>query len=112
MVNNNQVMNGAMDYSNVNLFNIVKATSPSKEKNNTIKSNKSDSVEKFFTLYRASSFYCLDAYNQLKQYYFEKGESEKAISHFQTAVTLNPNKQWTSVIANSITKWTIFISHI
>lgn len=46
---------------------------------NTIKSNKNDSVEKFFTLYRASSFYCLDAYNQLKQYYFEKGESEKAL---------------------------------
>jgi len=46
---------------------------------NTIKTNKSDSVEKFFTLYRATSYYSLDAYNQLKEYYFEKGEAEKAL---------------------------------
>lgn len=45
----------------------------------TIKSNKENSLEKFFTLYRASSYYCLNAYNDLVQYYMDVGEKEKAL---------------------------------
>lgn len=31
-----------------------------------------------------------------------KGEIEEAVSHYQAAITLNPNKQWTSVIAQTL----------
>ena len=33
---------------------------------------------------------------------YVKGEADAAVSHFQTAVTLNPNKQWTSVINQTL----------
>lgn len=46
----------------------------------TIKQNKKGSLEKFFTLYRASSFYCLNAYNELVQYYIDVGEKDKALN--------------------------------
>lgn len=45
----------------------------------TIKENKNNSLEKFFTLYRASSYYCLNAYNELVQYYIDVDEKEKAL---------------------------------
>lgn len=45
----------------------------------TIKSNTNNSMEKYFTLYRASSFYCLNAYNELVQYYLSVNENEKAL---------------------------------
>lgn len=45
----------------------------------TIKSNKDSSMEKFFNLYRASSYYCLKAYCDLVEYYYEQGEQEKAL---------------------------------
>lgn len=45
----------------------------------TIKSNKPNSVEKYFTLYRANSYYCLNTYNELVEYYLDVGENEKAL---------------------------------
>lgn len=44
----------------------------------TIKTNKKTSMEKFFNLYRASSYYCLKAYSDLVEYYEQAGEIEKA----------------------------------
>lgn len=44
-----------------------------------IKKNQKDSLEKFFSMYRANSYYMMDAYSQLADYYFEKGEKEKTL---------------------------------
>ena len=41
-------------------------------------------------------------HSNLANILYIKGEPEEAISHFQTAVTLNPNKQWTSVINQTL----------
>ncbi len=45
----------------------------------TISSNKNDSMSKFFNLYRANSYYCINAYNQLADYYHNEGKLDKAI---------------------------------
>ena len=45
----------------------------------TISSNKNDSMEKFFNLYRAGSYNSINAYNQLAEYYHDAGESKKAL---------------------------------
>lgn len=47
---------------------------------NTINSDKADSVEKFFMLYRSDSFKCIKAYNQLCDYYYSLGENERALT--------------------------------
>lgn len=41
-------------------------------------------------------------HSNLANILYIKGEPEKAISHFQTAVTLNPSKRWTSVINQTL----------
>ena len=41
-------------------------------------------------------------HSNLANILYIKGDPEAAISHFQTAVTLNPNKQWTSVINQTL----------
>ena len=45
----------------------------------TIASNKKDSMEKFFNLYRADSYNCIDAYNQLAEYYHNAGKLDMAL---------------------------------
>jgi len=52
----------------------------------TIKSNKTDSMEKFFTLYRAYDFNSIKAYMNLSDYYEEKGYIEKALKYSALAV--------------------------
>ena len=46
---------------------------------NTVKSDKKDSMEKFFNLYRAYSYLSIEAYNQLAAYYYDYGQKEKAL---------------------------------
>lgn len=45
----------------------------------TISSNKKDSMEKFFNLYRADSYNCINAYNQLAEYYHNAHRNDKAL---------------------------------
>ena len=45
----------------------------------TISSNKKDSMSKFFNLYRADSYYCINAYNQLADYYHNQDKLDKAL---------------------------------
>ena len=45
----------------------------------TISSNKKDSMSKFFMLYRADSYNCINAYNQLAEYYHDAGRLDKAL---------------------------------
>ena len=40
--------------------------------------------------------------SSLAQYLYMKGEIPKAISHYQNAVTLNPNAKWTSVVSQTL----------
>ena len=43
-----------------------------------------------------------DFHSNLANLYYVKGDIPSAISQYQTAITLNPNKQWTSVIAQTL----------
>ena len=52
----------------------------------TISSNKKDSVEKFFTLYRADCYKSINAYNQLAEYYHDAGKNDKALEYSSLAV--------------------------
>ena len=52
----------------------------------TIQSNKIDSMEKFFTLYRADSFYSMDAYTKLADYYYSEGYTDKSVQFAALAV--------------------------
>ena len=45
----------------------------------TISSNKKDSMAKFFNLYRADSYNCINAYNQLAEYYHDAHRNDKAL---------------------------------
>ena len=45
----------------------------------TISSNKKDSMAKFFNLYRADSYNCINAYNQLAEYYHNEKRNDKAL---------------------------------
>ena len=45
----------------------------------TIAANKKDSMEKFFNLYRADSYTCINAYNQLAEYYHNADKLDKAL---------------------------------
>ncbi len=52
----------------------------------TIRTNKADSMEKFFTLYCAESFFSMEAYSKLADYYYSQGASEKALQFTALAV--------------------------
>ena len=45
----------------------------------TIKGNKNDSLDKFFNLFRSDSYKCINAYNQLAEYYYQEKETDKAL---------------------------------
>lgn len=44
-----------------------------------------------------AEFHC-----RMAQYLYLKGDVDEAIEHYQTAVTINPNPQWTSVVAQTL----------
>lgn len=73
------------DKMEVRLLNILAEDSNFKNKAlkrsmlETIKGNKKDSMVKFFTLFRADSFYSINAYNQLAEYYHSKGQTDKSL---------------------------------
>lgn len=41
-------------------------------------------------------------HSNLANIHYLKGEAEEAISHYQAAITLNPNKKWTSIISQTL----------
>lgn len=41
-------------------------------------------------------------HSNLANIYYLKGEIKEAISHYQAAITLNPNRQWTSIISQTL----------
>ncbi len=41
-------------------------------------------------------------HSNLANIYYLKGEAKEAVSHYQAAITLNPSKQWTSVISQTL----------
>ena len=43
-----------------------------------------------------------DFHCKLAQYLYLKGDVNEAVNHYQTAVTLNPNPEWTSVVAQTL----------
>ena len=45
----------------------------------TIASEKKESMAKFFNLYRADSYNCINSYNQLAEYYHDNNQQEKAL---------------------------------
>ena len=43
-----------------------------------------------------------DFHCRIAQYLYLKGEIDEAVDHYQTAITLNPNTQWTSVVSQTL----------
>ena len=43
-----------------------------------------------------------DYYCKLAQYQYLNGDIDEAIEHYQTAITINPNPKWTSVVAQTL----------
>ncbi len=41
-------------------------------------------------------------HSNLANIYYLKGDVQSAVSHYQAAITLNPSKQWTSIIAQTL----------
>lgn len=41
-------------------------------------------------------------HSNLANIYYLKGDVQEAVSHYQAAITLNPSKQWTSIIAQTL----------
>lgn len=56
---------------------------------NTVSSNRPDSMEKFFQLYRSDSYYALEAYNKLFEYYYTIGNTEKSLQFALLSVLTN-----------------------
>lgn len=73
----------------------------------TIRRNKKDSMEKFFNLYRADSYRCINAYNQLAQYYHDAGEKDKALE-FAALATITSFSRIVDILysRNSIYEYT------
>lgn len=43
-----------------------------------------------------------DFHCRIAQYLYLKGDIDEAVDHYQTAITLNPNTQWTSVVSQTL----------
>lgn len=69
---------------------------------NTISSNRPDSMEKFFQLYRSESFYALEAYNKLFEYYYSIGNMEKSMQFALLAVLTNFSRMEDVVASRNI----------
>ena len=69
---------------------------------NTISSNKPDSMEKFFQLYRSDSFYALEAYNKLFEYYYSIGNTEKSLQFALLSVLTNFSRMEDVVASRNI----------
>jgi len=58
----------------------------------TLSSNTKTSLDKFFQLYRADNFYCLNAYNKLCDYYLSQNENYKALQFSMLSVVTSFSK--------------------
>jgi len=52
-----------------------------------VRKNQKNTLEKFFQMYRADNYYMMNAYVQLSEYYFKKGQMERALK-FCTLATI------------------------
>ena len=43
-----------------------------------------------------------DFHCKMAQYQYLRGDVDEAVNHYQTAITINPNPQWTSVVAQTL----------
>ena len=66
---------------------------------NVIRRNKSDSMEKFFTMYRADNYYMMNSYVSLCEYYKEKGEIDRSLTFASLATITGFTK-----IVNTLSK--------
>lgn len=79
----------------VRLLSVLKEDSLYKDKAlynsmlNTVKSDKENSMEKFFQLYRSDNYYTLEAYSKLFEYYYSIGETDKALQFSLLSVLTN-----------------------
>lgn len=63
-----------------------------------IRKNKADTFEKYFQMYRADNYYMMNAYVQLSDYYFKKGQMDRALQ-FCTLATITGFTKIESVIS-------------
>lgn len=93
-------LSGDFEQMEVRLLNITSSAQQAKNKSTiasmkkVISANKIDSVEKLFSMFRASDYYNLDAYCQLANYYFEKGLDDKALGYCSLAVITGYSKMY------------------
>lgn len=69
---------------------------------NTISSNKADSMQKFFQLYRSDTYYALEAYNKLFEYYYSLGNMEKSLQFALLSVLTNFSRMEDVVASRNI----------
>lgn len=69
---------------------------------NTVSSNRPDSMQKFFQLYRSDTFYALEAYNKLFEYYFSLGNMEKSLQFALLSVLSNFSRMEEVVASRNI----------
>ena len=85
-------LKGDYDKMEIRLLNVIGTNQLEKNKSisraikNTVKTNKTESVNKTFQLYRTYDFYSLKAYSLLADYYFEIDELDKAFNYSALAV--------------------------
>ena len=69
---------------------------------NTVSKNNSDAIEKFFTMYRATDYFCLKAFYELAQYYLSIKEYDKAFDYSAVAVITGFTKVYNVVSKRDI----------
>ena len=69
---------------------------------NTISSNRPESMQKFFQLYRSETYYALEAYNKLFEYYYSLGNMEKSLQFALLSVLTNFSRMEDVVASRNI----------
>ncbi|WP_027727457.1 hypothetical protein [Treponema sp. C6A8] len=79
---------------------------------NTVTINRPDSMEKFFQLYRADSYYTIVAYSKLCHYYYGLGENQKALQFALLSVLTDFSRMEEIVASRNIDYTYVSLDHL
>ena len=99
---------GDYEKMEVRLLNVIGANGLSPDNatirsiKNTVSQNKSDTLTKFFKMYRADNYYSLNAYCQLSEYYLERKEYELAFEYSSLSVITGFTKIYNLLVKRNL----------